>query len=155
MARFRDPSDRETRLIRIQLPRVQVERGGNAGKCMFTEAVTNDAEGQVAEVRAAGSRNACASPRGRGQRQLAQCSRHAMHLVRHDWRRTVSVSWTANGEQAGIVTESFLEKHIEGPLASGSDRKVGRAESPDGGTADIFEHSLRCTEILSEFFGRQ
>lgn len=155
MARPRDPSDGETRLVGIQLPRMQIERGRNAGIGVLTETMTNDTERQVTEVRTAGSRDARAAPRGRSQWQLAQRSRRAMYFVRHHGRRAISVSWTTNGEQTGIVSESFFEQHIERPLASGPNRKVGRTESPHCGTAHIFEHRFRCAHILSKFFRRQ
>lgn len=155
MARPRDPSDGETRLVGVQLPRMQIERGRNAGIRVLTETMTNDTERQVTEVRAAGSRDARAAPRGRSQRQLAQRSRRAMYFVRHHGRRAISVSWTTNREQTGIVAESFFEQHVEGPLASGANRKVGRTESPDRGTTHIFEHRFRCAYILSKFFRRQ
>lgn len=142
-------------MVGIQLPRMQIERGRNAGIRVLTETMTNDTERQMAEIRAAGSRNARTAPRGRSQRQLAKRSRRAMDFVRHHRRRTISVSWTTNGEQTGIVAESFFEQHVEGPLTSGANRKVGRAESPDRGTAHIFEDGFRCAHILTEFFRRE
>lgn len=123
--------------------------------CVLTETMTNDAERKVAEVRAASSRDARAAPRRGRQRQLAQRSRRAMYLVRHHGRRAITVSWPTNGEEAGVVAESFFEQHVEGPLASRANRKVGRAESPDRGTAHIFEHCFRCADIMPEFFRRQ
>lgn len=155
MARLRDPSNGETRLIRIQLPRMQIERGWNAGIRVLTETMTNDAERQVAKIRASRSRDARATPRRGSQRQLAQCSRRAMYLVRHHGRRAIAVSWPTNGKETGVVAESFFQQYVEGPLASRANRKVGRAESPDCGTAYIFEHSFRCADIVSEFFRRQ
>ena len=155
MARPRDPSDGKTRLVGIQLPRMQIERGRNAGIRVLTETMANDTERQMTEIRAARRRDACAAPCGRRQRQLAQRSRRTMDLVRHHGRRAISVSWTTNGEQTGIVAESFFEQHVERPLASGANRKVGRAESPDRGSTHIFEHRFRCAHILSKFFRRQ
>jgi len=78
-----------------------------------------------------------------------------MYLVRHHWRRAITVSWTTNGEETGVVAESFFEQHVEGPLASRTNREVGRAESPDRSAADIFEHSFRCANVMSKFFRRQ
>jgi len=78
-----------------------------------------------------------------------------MYLVRHHGRRAITVSWTTNGEETGVVAESFFEQHVEGPLASRTNREVGRAESPDRGAAHIFEHSFRCANVMSKFFRRQ
>src|SRR6185437_16851119 len=62
VARLRDPSDGETRLVRIQLPRMQIKRGRNAAVRVLTETMTNDTERQVTEIGSPGGRDARATP---------------------------------------------------------------------------------------------
>src|SRR5215208_5005025 len=133
------PGNGNSRLPRIQLPGVDVERSRNPShlgrpKCPLGETIRQKAE---IPTPARGHQHLADTER-RG-RELAESASLAMNHIGILRTTLVPISGTIDREKARVIGVSLLDQDVESPFTAANDRETRRAIALHALTGDVLE----------------
>src|SRR5438034_589121 len=138
----RQPGNPEARLLRIDLPGMDVERARRAAPRAIAQRRADEGVREQPEIRAAARRKVRAPAPQRGRRHFGDATHRPLQPVRVAVAVGIAVAWPAHGEQARVVAVALLDEDIERPLATWHDRKARSAEPEHRRAAQVLEHML-------------
>src|SRR5690606_8147604 len=130
----------EARLIRIDLPRVQIEHARHAFGIDAAQTPANERIGEQTEVPTASTRQASAAYVDGRQRHFEQAPRS--NAVGAAGRIAHTVEVVSDRKDAGVVFEPEIREDVERPSRSGRDGVARRAVTPDRGADEILQQAL-------------
>src|SRR5687767_3635640 len=140
--------DRKLGLIGIDLPRVNVERGGLAALTGLSKRTLNYNQRKLAQVSTARRRYRYIQKTSRGQRKLAEFPGRSLNNVRRAGCGRVAITAAPNREDARVVSVSFFEQSIESPFTAGDYREAWRAIPKHLGSTNVLERLFRRPQVL-------
>src|SRR6185503_20632432 len=140
----------EARLIRVDLPRMDVERCRLAAITRLLKSAANHTEWKLSEIPPTGRRNRVGENSRRRQRELRQPPRWSLDQMRHTLGAGISVSGPPYGEQTRVIAIPFLEQNIASQFAAGHNREIGRAIPDNRAAGHVLERVLGGSDIFAK-----
>ncbi len=146
----------ETRLMRIDFPRMKIEDEAAAFAARLPKRPSCVPLGKNSEITAAGGRKIPRAQPNGGRRKLEEVAPLAAGPLERSLRRVRhSVDIVMDGEDAGIVKKTLLRENLQRPKRLFDDRETGRSIAYDGLAAGVLDGCAGATCIGAKLVGRE